>query len=169
MKITGLVFLFIIAFLTVTSGQKYLIIERSGSPHTKRFGIYDEITFQLRDDDKGWYKRQILDMNADAQLILLGDTWIPISDITRMRMSNKRVLATIIGGALMGGGASMMLGDLWYTIRGNSKYTQGGLEFGALNIAVGSAIRALLGPIKYKLGKKRRLRVIDVTFGTTKT
>jgi hypothetical protein len=84
-------------------------------------------------------------------------------------MSNKRVLASIIGGALMGGGASMMLGDAWYTIRGDSKYTQGGLEFGALDIALGAAIRALLGPIKYKLGKKRRLRVIDVTFGTTKT
>ncbi len=166
MKITGLVFVFIIIFMTATSGQKFLLIERSGTPHTKRFSLYDEITFQLKDDTKGWYTRQILDMNPDARMILLGDTWIPINDIVRIRMSGKRVLASIIGGALQGGGVSMMLGDAWYTIRGNSKYTQGGLEFGALNIAVGSAIRALLGPIKYRLGKKTRLRVIDVTFGS---
>ena len=169
MKITGLVFFFISFFLTDMSGQKFLLIERSGSPHTKRYGMYDEITFQLKDDEKGWYKRQILDMNPDAQLVLLGDAWIAISDIARIRMSNKRVLATIIGSALQGGGASMILGDAWYTIRGNSKYTQGGMEFGLLNIVVGTVVKTLLGPIKYKLGKKRRLRVIDVTFGTKKS
>lgn len=169
MKSAGLITLFLISFLTFASAQKFLVIERSGTPRTKRFSIYDEITFQLKDDDKGWYTRQILDLNADAQLILLGDTWIPIADITRIRMSNQRLLATIIGGALQGGGVSMMLGDAWYTIRGDSKYTQGGLEFGLVNIAAGTAIRMLLGPIKYKLGNKTRLRVIDVTYGTIKT
>ena len=165
MKITGFVFIIIFTFLIEISGQKFLLIERSGTPRTQRFGLYDQLTFQLRDDTKGWYTRQILDMNPDARLILLGDTWFSTDDIFRIRMSRKRVLASIIGGALQGGGVSMMLGDAWYTIRGHSRYTQGGLEFGALNIAVGSAVRALLGPVKYKLGKMTRLRVIDTTVG----
>ncbi|MFZ1678509.1 MAG: hypothetical protein WBP41_13730 [Saprospiraceae bacterium] len=169
MKSASLITLFLISFLTFSSAQKFLLLERSGTPRTKRFTIYDEITFQLKDDNKGWYTRQILDLNADAQLLLLGDTWIPIADITRLRMSNQRLLATIVGGALQGGGVSMILGDLWYTIRGNPEFTQGGMEFGLLNIAVGTGIRLLLGPIKYKLGKKTRLRVIDVTYGTIKT
>ncbi|HZV68723.1 MAG TPA: hypothetical protein VFG10_04235 [Saprospiraceae bacterium] len=169
MKITSLVILFIISFLPEISAQKFLLIERTGSPRTKRFAIYDEITFQLKDDDKGWYTRQILDLNADAQLILLGDAWIPISDISRFRMSNQRLIPTIIGGALQAGGVSMILGDLWYTLRGNPEYTEGGMEFGLINIAVGTGIRMLLGPIKYKLGKKTRLRVVDVTFGTIRT
>jgi hypothetical protein len=38
------------------------------------------------------------------------------------------------------------------------------MEFGALNILLGTGIRALLSPIKYTLGKKTRLRVIDITF-----
>ncbi len=169
MKITCLVLLFFIAFLDVTVAQKFLTVERSGTPRTKRYSLYDEITFQLINDDKGWYTRQILDLNADAQLILLGDVWIPISDITRIRLSNQRLIPTIIGGALQTGGISMILGDLWYTLRGKQEYTQGGMEFGLLNIAVGTGIRMLLGPIRYKLGKKTRLRVIDVTFGTIKT
>ncbi len=168
MKSASLIILFLISFLTFASAQKFLVIERSGTPRTKRFKIYDEITFQLKDDNKGWYTRQILDLNADAQLLLLGDTWIPIDDITRIRMSNQRLLVTIIGGALQGGGVSMILGDLWYTIRGHPEYTQGGMEFGLLNLAVGTGIRLLFGPIKYKLGKKTRLRVIDVTYGTIK-
>ncbi len=164
MKITGLVFSFIVIFMTGVSSQKFLIIERSGTPHTKRFAIYDEITFQLKDDTKGWYTRQILDLNPDSQMILFGDTWIAIQDMERIRMSNQRLLASILGGALMGGGVSMILGDAWYSLRGNPEYTQGGMEFGLLNIGVGAAIRALLGPIKYRLGNRTRLRVIDVTF-----
>ena len=168
MKIFGLVIFFIYLFLTTASGQKFLLIERSGTPRTKRYAVYDEITFQLN-DDKGWYTRQILDMNPDGQMLLLGDTWIAVADLVKIRLSNQRLIPTIIGGALQGGGVSMMLGDAWYTLRGHPEYTQGGLEFGALNIAVGTAVRLLFGPIKHKLGKKTRLRVIDVTYGTKQT
>jgi hypothetical protein len=144
--------------------QKLLLIEKAGNPRTERIQIYDELTFQLNDDDHGWYKRQILDLNADAQLILLGDTWTPLSEISRIRLKRQRTWSNLVGGALQGGGVSMILGDLWYTIRGNHDLTEGGIEFGLLNIAVGSGIRALFSPIKYRLGERRRLRVVDLTF-----
>jgi hypothetical protein len=163
----GLPLLFFIIFCVYqTSGQKFLIIERTGTPKTEKISVFDEITFQLNDDDKGWYTRQILDLNADAQLVLLGDTWTPIADISRIKLKRQRVLANVIGGALMGGGASMILGDLFYTIRDKEEYTQGGIEFGLINLGVGAGIRALLAPIKYNLGKKTRLRVIDITYRT---
>lgn len=164
MRIPILLLFFLITLPPVISSQKYLIIERTGTPKTERIAIFDEITFQLKDDDKGWYKRQILDLNADAQMILLGDTWFPLSDISRIHLKRKRILASIIGGALQGGGASMILGDAYYTVRGTPEYTQGGMEFGLLNILVGTGVRATLAPIKYRLGKKTRLRVIDITF-----
>ncbi|HUR31873.1 MAG TPA: hypothetical protein VMZ69_10610 [Saprospiraceae bacterium] len=165
MKNASLLFLFLSSFAIDANCQKYLIIEKAGSPRTQRISIFDEITFQLKDDDKGWYKRQIFDLNADAQLILLGDTWVPLNDITRIRLKRQRVWASIVGGALQGGGASMFLGDLYYTvIKDEPKYTQGGMEIGVINMVVGAAIRAIFGPIKYKLGDRRRLRVIDITF-----
>jgi len=169
MKIAGFVFIFILSALTDLPGQKYLIIEKSGSAHTKRISMYDNITFQLKDDDKGWFTRQIFDMNPEAQLLLLGDTWIPVSDISRIKMPYKRKLAMLLGGALQIGGISMIMGDAWYTISGKPEYSAGGWEFGLLNVAVGTGIKALLGPIKYNLGNSIRLRVIDVTFGTIKT
>lgn len=164
MRIFILLFLFASVITSNLLSQKFLIIERSGNPRTERIAIYDEITFELKDDDKGWYTRQILDLNADTQLILLGDTWISLSDISRIYLKRKRSLAMLIGGALQGGGASMILGDAYYTLRGQPEITQGGMEFGALNILLGTGLKALLGPIKYKLGKKTRLRVIDITF-----
>ncbi len=164
MRFAFLLFLFIATFLPELLSQKFLIIERAGTPKTERIAIFDEITFQFKDDDKGWYTRQITDLNADAQLVLLGDTWIALSEISRIHLKRKRVLATVIGGALQGGGASMVLGDLYYNLRGTPEYTQGGMEFGVVNMIVGTAVRALLEPIKYRLGKKTRLRVIDITF-----
>lgn len=170
MKSTGLIFCF--NFIILMSGycQKYLIVEHAGTPHTKRFSLYDEITFQLKDDKKGWYTRQILDMNPESQMILLGgDTWMPLADISRIKMPNKRVWAVVIGTAFQAGGASMIFGDLWYTLNANPEYTQGGIEMGLLNMAFGTALKALLSPIKYRLDDHTRLRVIDITFGTIKT
>lgn len=163
MRIAFFVILFCFAFFLNGDCQKFLIIERSGTPKTERITMFDHLTFQLKDDEDVWYTRQILDLNADAQLVLLGDTWIPISDISRIHLKRQRVLASVIGGALQVGGASMILGDLYYTIRGNHRFTDGGIEFGLINILVGTGIRSLLGPIKYRLGKKTRLRVIDIT------
>ena len=164
MKIALQLSLLLFVFPGIGFSQKYIIIEKSGSPKTERIAVFEEITFQLKDDDKGWYTRQVMDLNADAQLILLGDTWTPLTDISRIYLKRKRALPSIIGGSLMGGGASMFLGDAYYTLRKTPEFSEGGMEFGAANIAVGTAVRSLLSPIKYKLGKKIRLRVIDITF-----
>ncbi len=163
MRIIFLVILFVFAFFSSGTCQKFLIIERTGTPKTERIPMFDHLTFQLNGDEDVWYTRQIFDLNADAQLVLLGDTWFPISDISRIHLNRQRVLASVIGGALQGGGASMILGDLYYTIRNNHRFTDGGMEFGLVNILLGTGIRSWLGPIKYRLGKKTRLRVIDVT------
>ena len=145
------------------SGQQYLLIEKAGNPRTERIKIYEELTFQLQ-NEKIWYTRQILGLNTDAQLILLGDTWLPLSDLTKIKLKRQHAWANIVGGALQGGGASMILGDLWYTLRGQHRLTEGGMEFGLLNIAVGTGIRALFSPIVHKLGTQHRLRIVDLTF-----
>src|SRR5688572_26881303 len=151
MKTSLFTFFFFIALQVGAYSQKYLIIEKSGRAKTERLNQFDEITFQLKDDDKGWYTRQILDLNADAQMIMLGDVWMPLSDIVRIKLKRKRVWSSILGGALMGGGASMFLGDVYYTLTGRPQLSEDGMEFGAVNMAVGSGILALFGPIKYNL------------------
>ena len=146
------------------NAQQYVLIEKSGTPRTERLKLYDEITFKLEDGTNNWHTRQILGLNTEAQMILFSDAWLPLSDLTRLKLHRQRTLANVIGGSLQGGGASMFLGDAYYTIRNRHGYTDGGMEFGLLNIVVGGAIRKLLGPIKYKLGGHRRLRIVDLTF-----
>ena len=145
-------------------GQKYMLIEVAGNPHTQRIAMYDDLEFQLKNDDAGWYERKILDMDPNGQMIMLGDSWVAVGDIERIRMKKKRALATLLGGALQVGGISMFMGDLWYTVQGEQQYSQGGMEFGMINFVVGTLIRKIFEPIVYKFGKHRRLRVVDLTF-----
>jgi hypothetical protein len=145
-------------------GQHYLLIEKAGNPRTTRIPMYDELTFQLRNDDAGWYTRQILDMDANGQMIMLGDSWVAIKDITRIKLKKQRAIANILGGALQVGGIAMFFNDVWFSIQGEPQYSEGGMEFGLINFAVGTGIRLAWAPIKYRLGNQIRLRVIDVTF-----
>jgi hypothetical protein len=146
------------------SAQKYLLIERAGNPHTERIAMYDDLTFQLRNDDAGWYTRRILDMDPAGQMIMLGESWVALKDIERIRLDRKRVLPMILGSALQVGGISMFMGDLWFTVVGEPQYSEGGMEFGLINFAVGTAIKWIFAPIIYNLGKQKRLRVVDLTF-----
>lgn len=141
-----------------------LLIERRGTPATQRIQLYEDLTFQLKDDKAGWYTRTIIDLDPNGQLIFIGDAWIPIADIVKIKLKRQRALVNILGGALQVGGISMFFGDVWYTLAGNPEFSQGGMEFGLLNFAVGTAIRKLFAPIKYNIGKKRRLRAVDLTF-----
>ena len=126
--------------------------------------MYDDITFQLRDDDAGWYTRKILDMDPAGQMIMLGESWVAIKDITRIKLDRKRVLPMILGSALQVGGISMFMGDLWFTVVGEPQYSEGGMEFGLINFAVGTGIKLLFAPVIYNFGKQKRLRVVDLTF-----
>lgn len=145
-------------------GQKYILIEKRGHPKTERIAVYEYFTFQLKGDEE-WHTRQVLGLDANAQLIELGDDWIPLSEITRIRLRRQRTWVNIIGTALQAGGASMVLGDLYSTIaRNDPRLTEGGWEWGLVNIGVGTGMKALLAPIKYRLGGKHRLRIVDLTF-----
>ncbi len=150
--------------LQVGSAQKLLLIELRGSPVTQRIEMYEDLTFQLKDDPAGWYTRTIVDVDPNAQLIFFGDSWVAIEDIARIKLKRQRAIANILGGALQVGGISMFMGDVWYTLAGNPEFSEGGMEYGLLNFAVGTGIRKIFAPIRYKIGKKRRLRAVDLTF-----
>jgi len=144
--------------------QKYLQIERKGSPKTEKIKLYEQLTFQLNNDEKTWHTRQILGLDADNQLVELGETWYPLTDITKIKLQRQRGWVNIIGSALQAGGVSMILTDAWFSARNEPQYTAGGWEFGLINIAVGTSLKWVLAPIIYSLGGHHRLRIVDLTF-----
>ncbi len=161
----GSIVLFIlVSFLLSLVAQKHLLIEKAGNPRTERINMYDDLTFQLKDDSAGWYTRRILDMDADGQVILLGDSWVLLKDISKIRLKRQRAVANILGGALQVGGISMFMTDAFFSLSGRPDYAEDGMEFGLINFAVGTLIRVTWAPIKHKMSKRKRLRIVDLTF-----
>lgn len=152
------------AGINVGYAQKYLQIEKRGNPKTEKIKLYEQLTFQLRDNEKIWYTRQILGLDANAQLIDLGDSWLPLSDITRIKLQRERGWVNILGSALQAGGVSMILTDAWFSARNEPQYSQGGWEFGLINLAVGTGLKMVLAPVYYRMGGRHRLRIVDLTF-----
>jgi hypothetical protein len=162
-----LILLLLVTGVNVARAQKYVLIEKRGNPKTERIALYEYLIFQLKDDEKIWYNRQILGLNADAQMILLGDSWLPLSDISRIQLHRERGWVNILGTALQAGGVSMILTDAYFTIINEHQYSEGGWEWGLVNIAVGTGLKAVLSKIRYRLNGlngRHRLRIVDLTF-----
>ena len=77
--------------LTLTAySQKFLQIEKYGSPKTTKFYPGDDLVFQLGDDT--WITRTILDVNADRGTILIEDVssgvpmHLDVQEITNVKL-----------------------------------------------------------------------------------
>jgi hypothetical protein len=163
---TILITILLVAGVHVAIAQKYVLIEKRGTPRTERIAMYEYMIFQLGDNDNIWYNRQVLGLDANAQMIQLGDAWLPLSDLTRIKLHRERGWVNIIGTALQVGGFSMIMTDVYFTVRNEHEYSEGGWEFGLINIAVGTGLKAALSKIKYRLSVngRHRLRIVDLTF-----
>lgn len=147
--------------------QKVLQLERAGSLKTEKIHIGETITFKLRHDDAGWYERMIMDIDPDTKRLNLEGVMIHVDSISMLKFDKRPLVPTIIGTALQAGGEFMILFDVsrglvWDKDRGIDGAT---IISGAVNIGVGTLLRSIFRNKKFKVGKRRRLRVLDLNFG----
>ncbi|HQU52724.1 MAG: hypothetical protein H6561_14775 [Lewinellaceae bacterium] len=157
--------------LTLTAySQKFLQIEKYGSPKTTKFYPGDDLVFQLGDDT--WITRTILDVNADRGTILIEDVssgvpmHLDVQEITNVKLGSKGKIWRIVGKTLMAGGANIAISSL-FLARSNiippiKDYPQPYI-YGAGNFLLGLGIDQLLGKPVYKMGRRYHLRVLDLT------
>jgi hypothetical protein len=145
--------------------QKLLQLEKSGTLKTVRFYIGQDITFQLRNDDKGWLTRTITDIDVDGGHLVFQNHSLHIDSIAVIRLPRTNAMQ-IAGVALQVGGVNAIIFSLGYSpIFKNEPVNWGGVGFGALGIAVGTALRQLFKTKKFKPRKRKRLRLLDLNFG----
>ena len=144
--------------------QKVLQIERYGSPKTKKYFIGDVLTYQLKDDDT-WYEGEIVDVNADDNIVVFHNRYARVEDIRAFRYDNPQKWSKPLGVNLIrfsGGWVFYSLIDI--------------LDFGnpfgwsAVIVPVTSLTLGCLLPkiFKYKVvkfGGRKRLRALNLTIG----
>ncbi|RLD22392.1 MAG: hypothetical protein DRI69_01380 [Bacteroidetes bacterium] len=159
----GIVF-FLLHSLNI-GAQKFLQLEKGGSFNYIRYYIGEDITFKLNHDDKGWHTRTITDIDVDENRLVFYNHPLHIDSIAMIQLPGSKVWQ-ITGLALQVGGANAILFSLGYNpIFNNEPVNWSGVATGAMGIVIGSVLRRLTKKKKFVPGKRKRLRVLDVTIG----
>ncbi len=144
------------------NAQKFVQLEKTTNLKTKRFYIGEEMTYRIN-DDKYWYNDVIKDVLVEDGIILFHNRAVKVGDISAIKtfynagwskgLSWK--LYIFAGSYTLLNFASLPLG--WSL----SALTW---QVPLVAITAGFIVRMLFKSKKYKIGKKRRLRLMNLNF-----
>ncbi len=161
-------FLFVLFSFYTTNysvAQKLLQIEKVGTLKTQRYYIGEEVIFQLAGETEDyWFREKIVDILVDSKAVLFTNRVVKIANITKIRsfkdqawsrgLSNN---AFIFAGSFTG--LSLIASAVTaFSLRAATIIIPG------TAIVVGLVIRFIFRRKTYRMGKRRRLRVLDLTF-----
>lgn len=150
----------------VSHAQQFLDLEYSNRINPYRYNIGDSFTYQTKDDGI-WYTASILDLHRSSGSIYLDNTLIKIEDITKVRTFRNRGWSKTVGVTILTFGASWLfysaVGSL---VDGNENPSnvdwKQSLLIGGTSAVVGFGIQIPFRHETHRLGKKRRLRIVDI-------
>ncbi len=139
-----------------------LLLEKANRAKTTKMYIGESLRFRLTGEEDYWYHRTITGMIPETNTILLDNFPVKLDSIAMLKVERPRVWG-ILGGSLLTLGASLTLA----TTVGKVLYRDESVNAPKLySIAVvsGAAGWLMLRPKKLRLGKKHRLRLIEIKF-----
>ena len=155
----------LLTFSSFAFSQKVVKLDVPKNPSKAAYYIGSTIIFKLDNDEKSntiWYQERITDLDSDKGFIYF-DSWkIHVSDIIELKNPNGYRLLRTAGTMLKGFG----LGLIGFSTLGRLSKCDNcneALIFGAGTTLVGWILEKLSGVKKYKIGKKNKLRVLDLT------
>lgn len=142
-------------------GQKMLLLERANRARTTRIYVGQTLHFRLAGEEDYWYERTITDILPESGMVLLDNFPVRIQDIDQIKW-RRRGGWRFVGGTLFSFGVSLGIAT---TIA--VAYNEGNTRpIPLYATAAGSLFSGsrLLKPRKLQLGKKYRLRPIEISF-----
>ena len=142
--------------------QKALILEKRSSLRAKKFFVGDRLVYKLEKQEKHWFDETIVDIDIDAGFILFENRAVAIDDIYAIQIRDGGRFAKRL---------SMLLTTFSYSW---SFWTLVSAAFGdpisatTIGIGIGSFTVGQLLKLAffktYRVSKRKRLRLIDLTF-----
>lgn len=158
------ILLLFIAFATTLSAQKVLQLETYGNlKKTRKYYIGDEVTYQLKGDDL-WYTLPVERIIEAENIIVFRDRFIKIDQIQAIksfhnRDRSRRFATTLnvfgIAWSVFALGGSIAVDDF--------SYRKGDAITSATALGLGHLIKWVFKSKKYKMGRKYRLRTLDLS------
>ena len=160
-------FLFLMPLLlaqSLLSAQKVLQIEQYGKPQAEKIFIGDPITYQLRGEDI-FHNSYIEGIQVDDSLLILSDRYVNVYDISALRYERNWPRATGISLFWFGIGWSGFAA-IGTAVDGNdeTRYQWSDAIVSASAIGLSFAIPLLFKHKTIRIGKRKRLRLLDLRF-----
>lgn len=162
MKISYLfLFLFLLSVLPAHA-QKVLQIEKRGKIKTKKYYLGEELTFQLK-GGSDWYTDVMIDIKVEDKIIVFSERFVKVNDIKTIKSYKNASFANRTEKSLYSFGTAWLLFSLGGTLAGEP-LNDLAWKVPATSAGLGFLIKRLFYTRKYRIGKKRRLRVLDLSF-----
>ena len=160
MKFLYLVLAFFLLAALPLHAQKVLQMEKRGKVKTKKFYLGEEIIFRLK-GSKAWYNDIMIDIKVEENIIVFSERFVKVSDITMIKKYRRG--AKIAEGSLYSFGLSWLGFSLLGTLDG-VPLNDLAWKVPTSSVGLGFLIRRIFNVKKYRIGKKRKLRVLDLSF-----
>lgn len=162
MKIHFWLFIICALFTTNASAQKILQMEKRGKVKTKKFFLGEELTFKLKGQDE-WITDVMIDIKVEEDIIVFSERFVKVSDIKIIKSYKNARRAMTFQRSLYTFGTAWLLYSLGGTLAGEP-LNDLTWKVPATSFVLGFLIKKIFYTRKYRIGKKRRLRVLDLSF-----
>ncbi len=157
------VFLILVALWAIPlTAQKMLLLERANRAKTTKMYIGDELHFRLSGQEDYWYKRTITGILPESNILLLDNFPVKLDSIVAIRV-HRRPVWRLLGGTAFTFGASLAVATT-----AGALFNDKDVQYGPLYATSAGSLGLgtfLFSKRKLRLGKKHRLRIIEIDFG----
>ncbi len=141
--------------------QKVLQLEKINSLKIKKYYLGDVLTFQLKEEGDIWLTEAIEDIYQEKGLVLFANRVVNVDDITAIRSFRVQRWSRPLAKNLS------LFGVTWGVLSLLSPLAGVPLTWAAAivptaSFAVAGIVRILFRYRTYKIGKKRRMRLLDM-------
>jgi hypothetical protein len=148
----------------IVSGQKVLQIEKFGKAKTEKIDIGSYLIYQVNNDNI-WSEGFIRDLRVDQNIIEFDDRFVNLDDITALRYERRwpKQLGTQL--ALFGVAWSgfALIGTLTDN-NPDTNYRWSDAVVTGASVGIGLSLPLFVKDKTVKLGKRKRMRMLDLSF-----
>lgn len=155
-------YIFFLLFSISASGQKMLLLERAYRAKTTKMYIGQTLLFRLNGPENYWYERTITDILPESNMLLLDNFPVKLDSIAQIKVF-RRPIWRISGAALLSLGGTLALAATTGRLLYNDKELDLPKLYGMSVVSAGAGL-FMLSKRTLKLGKKHRLRIVEIKF-----
>ena len=149
--------------ISLIDAQKVLLLEKRNDPKTKKFFIGSTLSYKVASFPEEWRKGKIENILIEEGYIVFTDALVSIDEIIELKSYRGWARA-----------ANLILtrfGATWWILGGIVHFYDDNISFGWDTLLIGAGamlsgilIKKLFYTKRYKMGKKWRLRILDISF-----